>query len=407
MGNMTGQPRRGCFQVFKTGWTIFFLLTALFFTSVNLFFSNIFGETCGYIHPFIFEVQVTVIDDSGRMASNSRAIPAVNNDEVQALMDDGLLTSAFLSALDTFLRVYDANMTTMLAFNDDSNGLTSELSAFSVDSNQTVVIELATFGNDSEGRYSLFVQDTGEADTISASNNDMDVFVGELTNAGILDSADLLSGVLVEGEIHKDERVQYTVALEAGRSYLIDLNGTEGFEKPERIATDWSACLQYYGLFSDSGFSINANGSFWFLPDSLADSVEEACEALSTVREKLDQCVQSSVRVSATGRIIFFVLLAILVVALPIFIVDTLEGQRETVWYLFLLLVAIQATTTAMLFLHLGTVSGIEALSEFGYGIFGGITTGSALVFIDKLAHRAGDSTSMVSPPDNESQDSE
>lgn len=399
---MTGQSGRGCFQVFRTGWTIFFLLTALFFTSVNLFFSNVFGETCGYIHPYIFEVQVSVIDDNGRMASNSRAIPGANNDEVQTLMADGSLTSASLGALDTFLRVYDVDMTTMLDSNDDSNGLTSELSAFSVETNQTIVIEIATFGNDSEGQYSLFVQNIGEAETVSASSYDMDVFVGELRNAGNLDSADLLSGILVEGDIHKDERIQYTVELEAGRSYLIDLNGTEGFEQPERLATEWSACLQYYGFVSDNGFSINANGFWWFLTSSLADGALDSCESVSTLRDQLAQCVQSTVSVSATGRIIFFVLLAILIVSLPIFIVDTLEGQRETIWYLFLLLVAVQSTTTAMLFLHLGTISGIEALSEFGYGIFGGITTGSALVFIDKLAHRAGDGSAMVNPPDEE-----
>lgn len=386
------QHNEGCFRAFNTLWTLIFLVALLTLTGINLTFSNIFGETCGYIHPLIFEIQAIVIDDKGFMASSTRAIPTSNNEEAQRLIDEGLMSSTLFGSLDTFLRVYNADGTVLLDFNDDSeDSLTSEISAFSVDTNQTIIIEVATFADSAEGRYILLVQDIGESDEITLSDNIVESFSGSLVDAGILDLSQGAEGVVAEGTLRQEERIRYRVDIQAGRAYRIDLDAINGFANPDHLATNWSACLQYYGFVSAEDFTINANGFVWFLTSSLANDVLDTCEVEGSFRAQLQQCVQASVRVSPIGRLIFFVLLAVLVVSLPIFIVDALEGQRETIWYIFLFLVAIQATTTAMLFLHLGEVSGINALSEFGYGIFGGITTGSALVFIERLANRARD----------------
>ncbi len=385
------QGNTGCFRAFNMIWTIIFLFTLLSLTSINLIFSNIFSETCGYIHPLIFEVQVTVIDDNGFMASSTRAIPNINNEEAQLLIEEGAMSSTLIGSLDTFLRVYNADATVLLDFNDDFEGLTSEIPSFSVEADQTIIIEVATFADSAEGRYSLLIQDIGEAENITASDYDQEPFTGNLIEGETFDVSNLSEGIRSEGNIRQDERIRYTVDIQGGRAYRIDLEAINEFANPDRLATNWSACLEYYGFVSGEDFTINSNGFVWFLTSSLANDVLNTCEADGTFRARLEQCVQASVHVSATGRLIFFVLLAVLVVSLPIFIVDALEGQRETIWYIFLFLVAIQATTTAMLFLHLGEVSGINALAEFGYSIFGGITTGSALVFIERLANRARD----------------
>lgn len=383
---------KGCFRAFNSLWIGTFFMSLLILTSINLTFSNIFGETCGYIHPLIFDVQASVIDDFGFMASSRRSIPNMNNQEAQTAIDSGAMSSSTLGSLDTYLRIYNADGTILLGFNDDfGDNLTSEIPDFSVEDDQTIIIEVATFEDSAQGRYSLFIQDIGDADTITETEELIEEFVGELSDGGELDATELRQGITVEGDIRQGERVRYQVNLEAGQSYRIVLDAINGFRNPDRVATNWSACLEYYGFVSADGFTINNNGFFWFVSSSLANNVLATCEGDGTVRSQLEQCVQASVRVSPTGRVIFFILLAVLVVSLPIFIVDALQGQRETVWYIFLFLVAIQATTTAMLFLHLGDVSGIEALSEFGYGIFGGITTGSALVFIERLANRARD----------------
>lgn len=384
---------KGCFRAFNRIWIGIFLSVLLILTGINLSFSNIFGETCGYIHPLIFDIQATVIDDNGFMASSRRSIPSINNEDVQIAIDSDAMSSSTLGSLDTYLRIYNEDGTILLGLNDDfGDNLTSEIPDFSVANDQIIIIEVATFADSAQGRYSLFIQDIGEADTITASEEIAEEIIAELNDGGELDASGLAQGISSEGNIRQEERFRYQVDIEAGRSYRIALDVVNGFRNPDRIATNWSACLEYYGFVSTDRFTINRNGLFWFVSSSMANNVLETCEGDGTIRSQLEQCVQASVRVSPTGRVIFFILLAVLVVSLPIFIVDALQGQRETVWYIFLFLVAIQATTTAMLFLHLGDVSGIEALSEFGYGIFGGITTGSALVFIERLANRARDS---------------
>ncbi|MEO1164119.1 MAG: hypothetical protein AAFV98_10075 [Chloroflexota bacterium] len=384
------QGSRGCFRAFSTIWMVIFATVLLSLTTFNVVFSNILGETCGFIHPFIFEVQASFVDDEGLALTNVGAIPVSGNSDVQMMIEDGSLQSAVANELDTTLRIYDESGTVLLAINDDRDrggSLTSLVNGFSVETDQTIIIEVATFVDGIEGRYELLVETTGDADTVTAGEDVPEIYEGAIITGGTLSV-----GSTFEGEIRRDERVQYRLPVNAGVFYRIDLDGVEGFVDVERTASTWSACLQYYGFVSDGGFVINRNGFNWFLTGTVANEALEACDTSErTFRDTLEQCVQSSVRLSATGRIFFFVMLAILVVSLPIFIVDIIEAYGEIVWYIFLMLVVVQATTTAMLFLHLGAVSGIDALSEFGYSIFGGITVGAALVFIDRVASRTRD----------------
>ncbi len=391
--------RNGCFQVFKVAWTITFFVILIILTEINVFFSNIFGETCGFIHPYIFEVEVSVIDTEGLMISSRESIPFASNEEVVLFQDAGLLVSAAGGVLDTYLRIYDANGEILLAEDDDfEDSYTSGIQSFSLDENTEIIIEIATYIDSFEGIYNLSIQDVGEASEVTAEALAPDDYFDVIIDAGTINP-----GESIEGDIYMFERIRYTSTVEAGRAYDIFLDGTAGFLDNERSANSWGGCLQYYGFLDNDGYTINSNGYYWFVPQSLANKAGEICAGGDdTFRAFLEECVNATINISPLGRIIFFVLLAIIVVSLPILIVDSLEGQRETLWYLFLLLVVVQATTTAMLFLHLGSVSGIEALSEFGYGIFGGITTGSALVFIDKLAHRAEDGTPMMFPSEDE-----
>lgn len=378
---------RGCFHTFSTFWMIIFAILLLSLTTFNVYFSNIIGETCGYIHPFIFEVEASFVDDEGLTITNAGTIPMESNPDVQALMDAGMLESAVANELDTYLRIYDEDGTTLLADNDDRGGSTTSLiDAFSVDSDQTIIIEVGTFFDGFAGRYELLVENTGTSDVATAEAQAVaDPFDGTATIGGMISA-----GTTTLGTIQQGERVQYRLPVQAGVLYRIDLDGVEGFTDVTRSASTWSACLQYYGFVSDNGFVINRNGFTWFLTGTVANEALEACDT-GTLRDQLENCVQSRVRVSPLGRVFFFVILAILVVSLPIFIVDIIEAYNEIVWYTFLMLVVVQATTTAMLFLHLGDVSGIEALSEFGYSIFGGVAVGAALTFIDRVASRTRD----------------
>lgn len=422
---MTAQSNanRGCFKSLKLFWSIVFFFTLLCLTGVNLLFSNMFGETCGYIHPLIFEAEVSIIEDTGAMivAPISR-FPAENDERLLLLAEASTVTDETEDIiLDTVLRVYDSDGV-LLDFNDDFEDLSSELPTFGLPTAQEIIIEVGTYADSSEGVFTLEVFPNVDAEEylwfeFEALPYDGEVLLADTTLSGVGDS--------VSNTIFPNQRIRYPMWVEAEQVYTIRLNGTQGISQEDsrtsdvsvqserrtsffldsssNVANRWSSCLQYYGFVSDTGYNINDNGLTWFISGTEAeDKLLEVCTSnisAETIREFLAECVQSSISVSTTGRLIFFVLLAILVVSLPIFILDVLEGQREIIWYLFLFLVVVYATTTAMLFLHLGDISGIEALSEFGFGIFGGITTGAALVFIDKLANRAEDGTSMIIPP--------
>ncbi|MEO1291015.1 MAG: hypothetical protein AAFV93_25040, partial [Chloroflexota bacterium] len=318
--------------------------------------------------------------------------------------------------LDTYLRVYDETTTTVLAENDDESvsSFGSTLFDFGVDETQIVVIEISTFMDAMVGEYTLSVIPV-DGDYASEP---LDT---EIVNVAIVNSVTAFDteGGIAEGAINQDERIRYQFTAQAGQAYEISVSGfnafsdeipsdttipraqevslANAFSNSPNAASEWARCLQYFGYVDDGNYVLNQNGLIWFLVGTEAEEkLFNTCAESTIPREFLEQCVRSSIRLSSEGRMFFFVLLSILVVSLPIFIVDALEGQRVLVWYIFLMIVVVQATTTAMLFLHLGQVSGIAALEEFGYGIFGGIATGAALVFIDKVASRASDGSSGI-----------
>jgi hypothetical protein len=85
------------------------------------------------------------------------------------------------------------------------------------------------------------------------------------------------------------------------------------------------------------------------------------------------------------GQFLFYVILPGFAILLPIITVFMLKGDWEALWFTSLILVALYLLTSALLYVHLGTVSGIVALSEFAYGIFGGTATGAAIAFMTKV----------------------
>ena len=50
-----------------------------------------------------------------------------------------------------------------------------------------------------------------------------------------------------------------------------------------------------------------------------------------------------------------------------------------------LIFVAAHVLTSSLVYVHLATVSGIEALANFAYGILTGAATGSAIAFMGKV----------------------
>ncbi len=567
MANQTLQHPSIFKRLSKIFWTSIFFFALLILIGVNLYYSNIFGETCGEIHPAIFEIQANIVDDNGRLiAADYTQFPANQADielffEIASDFDVSPDEAPVSTDLDTYLRIYDETGQTLLAANDDasSDTLSSRIQNFGLPNGGTIIVEVATYSDVSEGEYTLTVEpvsglsvtpmddssnrienifviedpldNTGdtvfdsiffnervaytmtlepnqaydftlmgqsgvalmqesELDTylrvydssgeiLLAENDDGDGVASYIANFGVDETqtviievgtffdalaGDFLLDVIpvnrdytsdnfqadditaidivdtglqldndgdsVEASIEIEQRIRYTLRAQGGQAYEIFVFGVNAFTNEDvdslqssrlpnfarlyklsrdpNASNEWPSCLQYFGFVGDSGYVINLNGFIWFLAGTEAEGkLVDTCDTSeeTSTREFLEQCVQATIRLSSTGRMIFFVLLAIIVVSLPIFIVDSLEGQRESVWYMFLMLVVVQATTTAMLFLHLGQVSGIGALEEFGYGIFGGITTGAALVFIDKVAERAKDHTSMIIPPDDETPD--
>src|SRR5690349_6766229 len=86
---------------------IFIIMIAI--TSMNLIFSNTFGETCGFLHPYIFEAQVSMIDPGGGLNWNSD-LTTLPHDESDVRL------------LDTYLRVYDEEGKLLSADDDRIDG---------------------------------------------------------------------------------------------------------------------------------------------------------------------------------------------------------------------------------------------------------------------------------------------
>lgn len=165
----------------RTALALLFLFSLMGgLTFLNLLFSNTIPglETCGLIHPLIFQAQVSFV--------NPETSVNYNTGFQQIPMDvDG-------EALDTVLRLYNDDSfsnESLITFNDDINetDTSSAIYHFKNDSDerQTYYIEVATFADSQSGRYDLSV--------ITAQAPDFpEITIGEVTGA-----------TLLNGEIHR------------------------------------------------------------------------------------------------------------------------------------------------------------------------------------------------------------
>lgn len=266
--------------------------------------------------------------------------------------------------MDTVLRIYDESGT-LLAENDDYNGVSSGIVEFSVPKNMTVTVEVATYGDSEAGTYDLSVQ---------------------TNNLQIMNEGTISIGDTVTGNIKSGQRFRYTLNLEAGRSITIFLSRDEsqsGLNIAELAAyiqgnaNEWVSCLEYYGYVVDTAYVINQDGIGQFVYGS---KLANLCDLNSS-----DCHWSAQIILTAFGKFLFYVILPGLAIVLPIITVFMLKGDWEILWFISLLLVAAYVLTSALLYVHLGTVSGIVALSEFAYGMFGGTATGSAIAFMTKV----------------------
>lgn len=266
--------------------------------------------------------------------------------------------------LDTHLRIYDESGN-ILAENDDLDGPNSGIFDFSVQESMTVTIEVSTFADSEIGVYELFVE----------ANN---------TQVNTLD--EIAIGNAVTGSIKPEQRIRYTLNLEADRSISIFLRRDEsqsGLSLGELSnflrgsANEWVSCLEYYGYVVESAYFINQDGLGEFVYGSKLDGL---CDLQNS------ECEWSAnITLTAFGQFLFYVILPGLAIILPIITVFMLKGDWEALWFVSLILVALYVLTSALLYVHLGTVSGIVALSEFAYGMFGGTATGAAIAFMTKV----------------------
>lgn len=265
--------------------------------------------------------------------------------------------------LDTYLRIYDQSGN-LLAENDDFEDLNSAIirvGGFS-ENTTTIIVEVATYADSGVGAYELFV---------------------ETNHLKINDVKSISVDETVIGSIEPEQRFRYTLDLEADRSISFFL----GYDDtPQEInlsellglnADDWVSCLEYYGHVVESVYVINGEGLVRFVG---ASKLEVLCDF------RAGECILSAQNnLTPLGQLFFFVILPGFAIILPIITVFMLKGNWEVLWFISLILVATYVLTSALLYVHLGTVSGITALSEFAYGMFGGTATGAAIAFMTKV----------------------
>jgi hypothetical protein len=464
------------------------ILTMGLLSIINLIFTNARGETCGIVHPYIFQINVSSIDVSTGTKSNAYVTTIPDTDET--------------TGLDTYLRVYDENGI-LLATNDDFEGLTSALLDFPVGQYGTIIVEVATFGDFGSGLYELAIESSpggsgavttefsalvdGEAiiatqtfsgeiplgevvtytlsapqpvnialtgmDTETESqldtvlriydetgefifeSDDFDIgyssaveafpvqeygtvtievatydnsYAGtyELTISPVTESilAFLNADVAVENmpeltyreatinigeadskQIQESERVRYTLTADAETDVVnIRLGVAQGernwdseylFMKDNpSVPLQWVSCVDYYGYVNEGSFTLNERGLTRFGQGIECDPTQEGCTLVSRVN------------LNFRGQVILYLLLPGLVILLPIMGVFAIRREKgAALWIIMLVFVAAHVLTSSLVYVHLATASGIEALANFAYGILAGAATGSAIAFMGKV----------------------
>lgn len=442
-------------------------------TAANLVYSNVFGEACGYIHPTIFQIEVTMIRANGTsISSTETSIPfhvddTYINPEAEPMFASIQPESGeeVIGELDTYLRVYDGNGN-LVAENDDFISRDSAIESLDVSAfTQPIYIEVATYLDQYRGQYILDVTSAdGEAFPPVAFDAEprtdlqaIDTIAVDEALIGTID-ADLRMLFELQGEsatglinvrLFGDQTVPIT-ATETERA--VDTRNPPGLNPDVNTEDEWASCLQYYGYFDNDQFSITQNGVARYitfsngdamlkliddnfnaalnaadleaerqgitLPDAPVDALDFAekaneagilggvltsispitkeyvssCEAtvqgngiqITNASLGVDDCIIDGViSLSLTGRMLFYVIIPLIVILVPVIAVLGLTYNKDRLlWGLLLVMVVIYSTTTSLLFITLEQVSGIAALQEFGTGIFGGIVTGAALGFI-------------------------
>lgn len=470
--------------VFKLIAVAVFSIALLFLIAANLAYSNVVGETCGFIHPAIFQIEVSMQRENGTsIASTETSIPAavanqyINPDAAELYPDvifeagDEVTTG---NTLDTYLRVYDANGTLIVENDDVTSGVLEsfiqglDLTAF----DQPLFIEVGTFSDSGRGQFLLeiFEGTTGVLEPSVDSPNTQPsqeiagtVAVGDFVSDLITPGQRLLyeltgqseTGVidisLVGLETVSAEATQTTRRREQIES-AVDQREPPGFNFNVNTEDEWASCLQYYGYVTGDDFTITQNGIARFVAFTDGDAMLRLVEsnfgraitiadetsnarglALADVengvrgftdstreigvlgdvivgispisKQFVSACgaeikengiqvtapgledascnINGEITLSVAGRMIFYVFLPLIVILLPVLTVLGLTRNKDRLfWSWLLILVVVHSTTTSLLFITLSQVSGIDALQDFGTGIFGGIVTGAALGFV-------------------------
>lgn len=431
----------GCLNTLRSSvWLISISALILIISTTSLgtlFFANSFGEACGYIHPYIFEINVNIIDTRTGTVSTS----SLTEIPITPLLLSENTTGSEAAELDTLLRLlgeipsnelgvppkqvrigeYDVGLGefggAVFDFQIPDNLVDAEdVPVSSTDITDLIII--VDTGNDGErsGNFTLdIINSTARGisipdDSVSSSRNlsfnSADYIRREwrispnrivryrLPVSELTTPVDILAYGVSSTTV--GEPLDASVGLSVG-----NLNIYQGTD----IADVWASCIEHYGYFSDSGFVINANAFREFLPPArpfrnriIERCVEGAADgSVDTTRFSNSELLQAigsgceisaNVELSTRGRLNLYFLLPMLVIVLPIVVAGVIARRRGWLWFVFMLFVAVQANAAALMLVHFAQVSQIESLGEFGYGIFGGVITGAALAFLDQLMNR-------------------
>ena len=486
----------GCLKSIRK-FVIFILVIFLMgvLSVVNLVYTNALGETCGIVHPYIFQIDVSSIDVQTGTKANA--------------YENTIPTSGANQSFDTYLRIYDEDGTLVDSNDDFGEALTSRIENFAIGRYGTVIIEVATYADEGSGQYELTLKTVESSDTDEGFSITIDgetfsstqVIQGELAEGerieyqvsaeqpvtlvvyGIFDNEyqldsyirvydeagnliaenddfsdeyvaaaiealplddygtvtvevatyddsylgvynfvvampeegvepqfdwaafeigetevavntrdEVLDGISVIDEIEVGERVRYTISSnDVDASFVeIRLDGAgaiTNFESEYLFQSDnpsaplqWTSCVDHYGYVDGTSFTLNQRGLQRFGQGTFCNPNEEGCT------------IVSHVSLNFFGQMIFYLILPGLVILLPFIAIFAIRDEGGSlVWIMMLMFVATHVLTSSLLYVHLATASGIEALANFAYGILAGAATGSAIAFMDKVLDKFKD----------------
>ena len=295
--------------------------------------------------------------------------------------------------LDTFLTIYDDEGEFVESHdNFDSVDVSSGIYEFPAQDFSTVNIEVATFDDSLAGTYYLIIT--------PVQQDPFDLIIPPDPDLNYRDSE--LEGTSAQGKIIEMERVRYTVAsrdIDADfiEIRLVSAEETTNFgseylflRRDPSAPVQWSSCVDHYGYVDDKSFTLNRRGLDRFGQGISCNPNEEGCR------------IDARITLNFFGQMMFYLILPGLVIILPfIGILAIRDAGGAGIWFMILVFVAIHVLTSSLLYVHLATVSGIEALANFAYGILAGAATGSAIAFMDKVLDKFKDAHAENPPPSN------